>query len=85
MQSFAFSFFGAPVKVPEQKEYVIYSKQIESKPLPDTENGDISTTLLVYNIQTQASTSTEMFYLKVIVFIHFKIALGRCRYQKCLL
>ncbi|MBK2357479.1 hypothetical protein [Francisella hispaniensis] len=64
LQSFAFSFFGDPVKVPEQKEYVIYSKQMESKPLPDTENADISTTLLVYNIQTQASTSTQMFYLK---------------------
>ncbi|MFV9972397.1 MAG: hypothetical protein AB8V06_05755 [Francisella endosymbiont of Hyalomma asiaticum] len=64
LQSSAFSFFGAPVKVPEQKEYVIYSKQIESKPLPDTKNADISTTLLVYNIQTQASTSTQMFYLK---------------------
>ncbi|MBD5784341.1 hypothetical protein IFN73_10520, partial [Francisella tularensis subsp. holarctica] len=60
----AFSFFGEPVKVPEQKEYVIYSKHIESKPLPYTENADISTTLLVYNIQTQASTSTQMFYLK---------------------
>ncbi|APC91285.1 MULTISPECIES: hypothetical protein [Francisella] len=64
LQSFAFSFFGSPVKVPEQKEYVIYSKQIESKPLPDTENAIISTTLLVYNIQTQASISTQMFYLK---------------------
>ncbi|ALB01884.1 hypothetical protein ACH24_04320 [Francisella persica ATCC VR-331] len=64
LQSFAFSFFGAPVKVPEQKEYVIYSKKIESKPLPDTKNANISTTLLVYNIQTQTSTSTQMFYLK---------------------
>ena len=59
-----FSLLGDPVGVPEQKEYIIYSKYIEKKALPNVENADIDTTLLIYNIQTQVSKATQMFYLK---------------------
>jgi hypothetical protein len=64
IQIFAFSLVGSPVKVPGEKQYIIYSNQLEQKALPNTKDAAIATTLLVYNIQTQASKSTEMFYLK---------------------
>ena len=64
IQIFAFSLVGSPVKVPGEKQYIIYSNQLEQKALPNTKDDAIATTLLVYNIQTQASKSTEMFYLK---------------------
>ena len=63
-QLFAFSIFGDPLEVPTKKQYVIYNQQIEANKLPDTKDADISTTLLIYNIQTQASKSTQMFYVK---------------------
>lgn len=56
-QLFAFSIFGDPLEVPTKKQYVIYNQQIEANKLPDTRDADISTTLLIYNIQTQASKS----------------------------
>ncbi len=64
IQLFAFSLVGGPIKVPDEKQYIIFSNQIEQKALPNTENAAIDATLLVYNIQTQASKSTEMFYVK---------------------
>lgn len=64
LKLFAFSLVGDPVKVPNEKEYIIYGKQIEEKSLPNKKNADINTTLLVYNIQTQVSKSTQMFYVK---------------------
>ncbi|GAB4223575.1 MAG: hypothetical protein Kow0076_6090 [Francisella sp.] len=65
LNSSAFYLIGDAIKLPEQKEYIIYSsKQIETKTLPNTDNATINTTLLVYNIQNQASTSTNMFYIK---------------------
>ncbi|API87759.1 hypothetical protein [Francisella uliginis] len=64
LKLFAFSLVGDPVKVPNEKEYIIYGKQIEEKSLPNTKNADINTTLLVYNIQTQVSKSTQMFYVE---------------------
>jgi hypothetical protein len=64
LKIFAFSLVGDPVKVPNEKEYIIYGNQIEKKTLPNTKDADIDTTLLVYNIQTQVSKSTQMFYFK---------------------
>ncbi len=64
IQIFAFSLVGGPVKIPSEKQYIIYSNQLEQSALPNTKDAAIDTTLLVYNIQTQASKSTEMFYLK---------------------
>lgn len=64
LKIFAFSLVGDPVKVPNEKEYIIYSKQLEQSSLPDTENANVDTTLLVYNIQTLVSKSTQMFYVK---------------------
>ncbi|MED7788589.1 hypothetical protein [Francisella sp. 19X1-34] len=64
LKLFAFSLVGDPVKVPKEKEYIIYGKQIEKKSLPNTKNAVIDTTLLVYNIQTQVSKSTQMFYVE---------------------
>ncbi|QIW11090.1 hypothetical protein [Francisella sp. LA112445] len=64
LKIFAFSLLGDPVKVPNEKEFIIYGKQIEKESLPNTKNADIDTTLLVYNIQTQVSKSTQMFYVK---------------------
>lgn len=64
IQIFAFSLVGDPVKIPGEKQYIIYSNQLEQSALPNTKDASIETTLLVYNIQTQASKSTEMFYLK---------------------
>lgn len=61
---FSFSLLGNPVDVPNQKEYIIYSKQIETQSLPDVKNADIDTTLLIYNIQTQVSKATQMYYIK---------------------
>lgn len=61
---FAFSLVGDPINVPEQKEYIIYSKYIEKQSLPNVKNADIDTTLLIYNIQTQVSKATQMFYVK---------------------
>ena len=64
LELLAFSLVGSPIKVPGAKQYIIYNKQLEQKALPDTKNASIDTTLLVYNIQTQATKATEMFYLK---------------------
>lgn len=65
IQVFAFSLVGNPIKVPGEKEYIMYSsKKIEKAKIPDTQNAVIDTTLLVYNIQTQASKATQMFYVK---------------------
>lgn len=64
LELMAFSLVGDPLKVPDQKQYIIYNNQLEKKALPDTKNASIDTTLLVYNIQTQATKSTEMFYVK---------------------
>ncbi|QIV94900.1 hypothetical protein [Allofrancisella frigidaquae] len=61
---FAFSLLGGPIKVPEEKQFVIYNKQLEKTGLPDVEKADVNTTLLVYNIQTQAVKSTSMFYIQ---------------------
>ncbi|AIT09039.1 hypothetical protein LO80_02975 [Candidatus Francisella endociliophora] len=69
---FAFSLVGDPVAVPSQKEYIIYSKQIETESLPNVENADIDTTLLIYNIQTQVSKATQMFYIKNHELLPFK-------------
>ncbi|AEI35983.1 MULTISPECIES: hypothetical protein [Francisella] len=63
-QLLAFSIFGDPLELPAQKQYVIYNQEMESKKLPDTGDAYINTTLLIYNIQTQASKSTQMFYIK---------------------
>lgn len=60
----AFSLVGDPVKVPKEKQYIIYSQKIEKKSLPNTKDATLDATLLVYNIQTQATKSTEMFYIK---------------------
>ena len=64
LKIFAFSLVGDPVKVPDEKEYIIYSKQIEGKSIPNAKNADIDTTLLVYNIQIQISKSTQMYYVE---------------------
>ncbi|BCD90049.1 hypothetical protein fh0823_01880 [Francisella halioticida] len=64
LKIFAFSLVGDPVKVPNQKEYIIYSKQLEKKSLPNVKNAAVNTTLLVYNMQTQVSKSTQMFYVE---------------------
>ena len=60
----AFSFFGAPIKIPDEKQYIIYNKELGKNNLPNTANAALDTTLLVYNIQTQAAKSNEMFYIK---------------------
>jgi hypothetical protein len=60
----AFSLVGSPIKVPGEKQYIIYNKELERKALPNTKNTSIETTLLIYNIQTQATKATQMFYLK---------------------
>ncbi|QIV95662.1 hypothetical protein EDC55_10810 [Allofrancisella inopinata] len=62
--TFAFSLLGGPIKVPEEKQFVIYNKQLEKTELPNVKKADVNTTLLVYNIQTQAAKSTSMFYIQ---------------------
>ncbi|AJC48866.1 hypothetical protein IB642_01175 [Allofrancisella guangzhouensis] len=64
VHTFSFSLLGSPISVPEEKQFVIYNKQLEEKELPNAEDASISTTLLVYNIQTQAAKSTSMFYIQ---------------------
>ena len=64
LELMAFSLVGDPLKVPNQKEYIIYNNQLEKKALPNIKNASIDTTLLVYNIQTQAAKATEMSYIK---------------------
>lgn len=72
LETFAFSLVGDSIEIPDQKEYIIYSKQIERKALPNVEYADINTTLLVYNIQTQVSKATQMFYIKNNELLQFK-------------
>ena len=60
----AFSLVGDPIKIPNKKQYIIYSPKIKNESLPNTKNATLDTTLLIYNIQTQATKATEMFYIK---------------------
>lgn len=64
IQIFAFSVVGDPVKIPNEKEYVIYNSKIENVDLPPSSKASVDTTLLVYNIQAQTSKATQMFYIK---------------------
>ena len=64
LELLAFSLVGDPVKVPVEKQYIIYNKELEKKALPNTKNAVIDTILLIHDIQTQAAKPTEMFYIK---------------------
>ena len=60
IQIFAFSLVGDPVKIPGEKQYIIYSNQLEQSALPNTKDASIETTLLVYNIQNKYFQSKEL-------------------------
>lgn len=64
MQLFAFSLLGSPVKVPDEKQYIISNNKLEKKASSTTKNNTIDTTLLVYNIKTPAIKDTKMLYIK---------------------
>ena len=60
---FAFDIFS-PIEIPNSKQYAIYTKEFANKEIPDSEEAAIETSLLIYNIQSQAVSSTNLFYLE---------------------
>ena len=64
LQIFSFSLVGDPIAVPVQKQYVVYNKDLSDTKLPDINNADVQTTLLLTGIDTQAIRSNRMFYTK---------------------